>query len=204
MKVLLFMMVLSLPAMGQRRLWTWTAPALAGDWHGTGILAAASDSSGATAAVLGEYEHTGNAATVRRVRLLWISAKGTVLHESTGPTVLGKEYLLGAEPVAESGEPWKILFVGAAACVITDGERLFIGSAKGKAVTMIEKMPEDGGKPIAAGWTPAFQGWMQRHARPTTEGVSGWGFDYRSRYNYGEWMVGTADTLGDLSLWSLK
>jgi hypothetical protein len=192
MRTLILLFVLCLPAMAQRKLWTWTAPYASDAEQIASIHASAADAKGNAALVVGEFKFTGEFPWTKgcRFRLLWISATGVVLNEKVIelPTT-ASQVMTGDEKFDFT---WKIIAVSSRACVVTDGRTIYTSMASGKTVTSKETAVPAGEFVFPASSPEAFAGWFQQKT-----GSAG-AFIYPQE-NTGFWR-----TPAEISLWTLR
>lgn len=192
MRILLCMILLCLPAMAQRRLWTWTSPAAADAELVSVIHCAATDSKGNTALVLGEFKFDWESPTLckeTKFRLLWISSTGLVLHEEVRP--IESRFAPAMVAAVPGPNPWSVIVVNAGTWAVTDSRTIFTCTIKGKSKVARTTQAEDGQVAFPANATSTFAGWFQHLPGPTGSFWFG-----SETYNY--------STTTELSLWSIK
>ncbi len=160
MKFLLMLMMLSLPAMAQRELWRWVSPDAGEQAKIRVIHAAAADSKGNAALVLGELRFTSEwpYADQGRFRILWLSSKGAVLHDETFDV---EGITSAATMLSTNSTPWSIVSISGASCVITDGRKLYTATLKGKSQQVTVTEIANGEEIFPAGIVSTFKGWFQ-------------------------------------------
>ncbi len=152
-------MLLCLPAMAQRKLWTWTSPHADEEGFGGFVHASATDSKGYTALIIGELKVVWpDPIEFTRYRMLWIAPTGVVLHEEIvdRPGQQINEVLN-----LESFAPWSILVVSSNLFAVTDSYNIWTISTKGKSKTRtMTVLPDDEvAAPVSS--PPVFGGWLQ-------------------------------------------
>jgi hypothetical protein len=189
MKALLLLMVLCLPAMGQRKLWTWNSPLEAEPNYMGAIHALATDAKGFSVLVIGEgvFPDWSQPATVH-YRLLWVGPTGVILHEERIEKA-GERYRQVGMMYGVS--EWSVLLSSSSACAVTDGKQVWSITMKGRSKERRVTEVAEGETAFSLNSFGAFPGWMQRRSRDGAE-VDSTGQVYRSSIPL------------EISLWSLK
>jgi hypothetical protein len=204
MKTILLLLALSiLPVHAQRKLWTVPAPADADQLFGRCFQASAVDAVGNAAVIIGEAgryepsEHFFAEPTLKRIRLMWISSRGVVLHDETVDASSEQAAsLLGAEKLTV---PWSILAITANKWAVTNGWTLWTGTLKGKTPTVIRKDLPYGTDIAPAGALPPFAGWFEREAA-SAEFIYPWSLGGIQP----ETRTGSFTRIAGFALWSAK
>jgi hypothetical protein len=188
-KAILLMLALCLPATAQSKVWTWTNPVPDSDLEvPTGVHAAVAHASGAAATILGEAFVNNHDVEVYRYRLIWLSPRGSVIHQVMIPaTVDDIDTLLNL-----TDSPWRVLAVDRGAWVVTNGKKIWSAKLNGRTVEARERdVPADTDL-FPAGAIGSSQGWFERKTKQLGTYVTQAGIEV------------PVLTLGELSLWSAR
>lgn len=159
MRIIYILMLLCLPAMAQRKLWTWTSPHADEEGFSGVVHASATDAKGYTALIIGEMKRLWpEPIEFTRYRLLWISPAGSILHEELVDRPGQQDHeVLNLQP----SEPWSILVVSQSLFAVTDSRNVWMVSLKGKAKTRRMTVVPDDEVAVPASSLPVFNGWLQ-------------------------------------------
>ena len=183
---ILILAALTVTATAQRKLWTWESPLKDDPEYYGNLNAAAADSKGYSALVIGETAGGGDPSPICQQRFLWVSPKGAVLHEEV--IERPNEYFWLA---MDSLDRCKVLHVSAKAVAVTDGQNIWTVSVRGKKRqrTVTENSHLTGAFPT--GNPVSFAGWFQQEGSGHKAMITG----------FGEIYYQTPKTI---SLWSIK